>query len=73
MSEEISSPFQITNREFVILRSAIEARQKKLRADAERCRKAYTGKASTGNKIVEYLDEADELGRLLSDIATEFS
>lgn len=51
MSEEISSPFQLTIREFEIIKKALIARGKKLRADAERCRKSYEGKATTYQKI----------------------
>jgi hypothetical protein len=73
MSETVSSDFSITIREFDILKTAVEARQRKLRGDAKICQKSYTGKVTTAMKITEYLDEADELGNLLSKIAQEFS
>jgi hypothetical protein len=73
MSETISSDFSITIREFEILQKAVEARQRKLRGDAKICQKSYTGKVTTGMKITEYMDEADELGNLISKIAEEFS
>jgi hypothetical protein len=73
MSEEISHPFSLTNCEFEILQKAVYAREKKLRADAERCRLAYDGKASTAEKQRLYKIEADELNELISKIAQEFS
>lgn len=73
MSEEVSSPFQITIRDFDILHNAITARVKKLKADAQRCRKMYEGKVTTEMKIKEYENEAEELDDLLSRIGQEFS
>lgn len=73
MSEQLSSPFQITNHDFDLLLKAVTAREKKLRADAERCRLAYDGKASTAEKQRNYKIEADELNELISKIAQEFS
>lgn len=73
MSETISSDFSITIRDFEILLRAVNDRKKKLLADAERCRKSYSGKASTELKAYGYKSEADELNELMSRIAQEFS
>lgn len=73
MSEELSSPFQLTSREFDIFHTACRARQKKLKADAERCRKSYSWKVSSETKAKEYDWEAEELDDLISKIAQEFS
>ncbi len=73
MSETLCSPFQLDIREFDILQKALYARERKLRADAKRCKAMYEGKVSTETKMKAFLAEADELSDLESKIAQEFS
>ena len=73
MGEEISSPFQLTIREFDILQKSLTARENKLRADAKRCWKSYEGKVTTETKAKAYMTEAEELHELELKIVQEFS
>ena len=73
MGAEISSPFQITNRQYEILDTAVRARIKKCRANAIICYKWNESKASTEMKARKWEEEADDLEELLSMIAQEFS
>lgn len=72
MSEQLSSPLQITDVEFELICEALTTLRKRSLANAELTRSGYRT-ASSDEKRNKYLEKAEMCHDIITKIAVEFS